>query len=315
MRNYCNRRFESTHNDILVGSLKLAHVSIETFMQTIETIINNPETSAVHRERLVDTVATAYAQQPPSDTNGKSHQPLDLLWRNVGSFSTPNVSIAFEPEEATSNTLAPRSRESSVATPLPSTSAVHAQTMLPVRRSLPQPEEDMRRRFEQCEFDRGNAKELLRVLKSVPPEQLREHDAAKELYSRCLTSQERISTQISRASASADRTRNEGTSAGEQTQEHLLGILLATEQELLQAIRMFDDLQRIAAEREAEGQSRVDLRANRHVSTLSVTAVKLLMNGRRILITAQTDRAFSQSYRPRMSSRAPPDHRPHPHLT
>lgn len=52
-------------------------------------------------------------------------------------------------------------------------------------------------------------------------------------------------------------------------EERLLAALLATNEELVEALKQYDDLERVAMERKAENRSRKEMRMDRRVSTYS----------------------------------------------
>lgn len=104
---------------------------------------------------------------------------------------------------------------------------------------------------------------------------------SQEFYVKCRSSQELIYAQIPWASAGAERSRQgnalrtangsypnlhsrEDESPTESTvEEELLAALLVANEALLEALRLYDDLERVAVEREAEELSRRDVRMDR----------------------------------------------------
>lgn len=131
----------------------------------------------------------------------------------------------------------------------------------------------------------------------------------QEFYARCRASQELIFAQIPWASAGAERsrqaagrgspspqkrTRSHDTSNppaiaqqdsvehAEVTQEELLlAALLKANEELTDALRQYDDLERVGIERDTEERSRKETRIDR-----SVSSVPLLLDGSLIRIVA-----------------------------
>lgn len=111
---------------------------------------------------------------------------------------------------------------------------------------------------------------------------------------KCRTSQELIYAQIPWASAGAERSRLESgrppkaplsnrnesypdlaASRGSEdepieltTEEQLLAALLGANEELLEALRVYDDLERVGAERMVEERSRQEVRVDRTVRSL-----------------------------------------------
>lgn len=100
----------------------------------------------------------------------------------------------------------------------------------------------------------------------------------KEFSAKCRVSQELIHAQIPWATAGAERSRlhaEDGANMGEVTrEEQLLAELLKANEELTDALRIYDDLDRIAAERTAEIQATE--RSRREVRN---TEVRLLEPG------------------------------------
>ncbi|KAJ7233307.1 hypothetical protein C8J57DRAFT_1577728 [Mycena rebaudengoi] len=147
------------------------------------------------------------------------------------------------------------------------------------------PDEDMRRLFQECKIGSGNAALLSQALAMATPEDL-VSVVIKEFYTRCRASQELIFAQIPWASAGAERSRvakdleekekelqrmrkNGGMPNGNTTppaellstrEEDLLADLLAANAELIEALQLYDDLERVAIEREAEERSREGVR-------------------------------------------------------
>jgi hypothetical protein len=103
---------------------------------------------------------------------------------------------------------------------------------------------------------------------------------SQEFYFKCHASQDFIATQIPWATAGADRSREQRTiqisllpqqeQAAQATEltveEQLLADLLGANEELLESLRMYDELHALGLEREAEAKSREDTRMPRSVS-------------------------------------------------
>jgi hypothetical protein len=149
------------------------------------------------------------------------------------------------------------------------------------------PEEDMRRLFEECTVGQGNATLLSEALAYSGPNDL-EGDVVQEFYAKCKSSQELIFAQIPWASAGAERSRalqgspknaralphangsypslqsREDEAPAESTvEEELLAALLVTNGALQEALRSYEDIERVAVERQAEEISRRDVRMDR----------------------------------------------------
>ncbi|KAJ7656692.1 hypothetical protein B0H17DRAFT_1337923 [Mycena rosella] len=155
------------------------------------------------------------------------------------------------------------------------------------------PDEDMRRLFQECKIGVGNATLLSQALAMATPEDLG-NTVITEFHKKCMDSQELIFTQIPWASAGAERSRvamdqedrdkerdrerkrknsvntlNSNMPNGSvpdlgtplsTREEELLAELLAANEELIEALKLYDDLKRVAIEREAEDRSRKEVR-------------------------------------------------------
>jgi len=119
------------------------------------------------------------------------------------------------------------------------------------------PEEDMRRLFQECKIGTGNANLLSQALAMATPEQLND-SVIVEFHKKCIDSQELIYIQIPWATAGAERAkeraRTDSTANGNGTpvptrEEELLTELLTSNEQLIDALIQYDDL-----EREAEGR-------------------------------------------------------------
>ncbi|KAF7326908.1 hypothetical protein MVEN_02584700 [Mycena venus] len=157
------------------------------------------------------------------------------------------------------------------------------------RRHIVPPDEDMRRLFQECKIGLGNANLLSQALAMATPEDLND-SVIMEFHKKCVDSQELILAQIPWASAGAERSREQAEQK-ERTrkissntlnsmnpngngnvselslstpvltrEEELLTDLRASNEQLLEAIKLYDDLKRLALEREVEDWSRRELR-------------------------------------------------------
>ncbi|KZV83821.1 hypothetical protein EXIGLDRAFT_701045 [Exidia glandulosa HHB12029] len=143
----------------------------------------------------------------------------------------------------------------------------------------------MRRLFEECEVARGNAQLLSQAMTFAKPSELLGNQVIKEFHTKCMASQDFIVAQIPWATANAERSRerlaeqqalaavaaanvNGPTAAQQQlshaetAEEQLLATLLFANQDLVEAFRQYDELERIgmqeAEEKEVEARSRVE---------------------------------------------------------
>ena len=73
----------------------------------------------------------------------------------------------------------------------------------------------------------------------------------QEFRTRCRASQDIIISQIAWATVEAERSRRAARSSAATTEEQLLEDLLATNEELIEALKIYDDMQRVLVEREA----------------------------------------------------------------
>ncbi|KAI0371765.1 EF-hand [Pilatotrama ljubarskyi] len=113
------------------------------------------------------------------------------------------------------------------------------------------PEDDIQRLFNVCKVGRGNAELLQEVLVYAKPQELRD-DITKELLGRARASQDLIGSQIPWATTEAERSRRAAQTPAETIQEQLLAALLAAHEQLTECLNMYEDLERIAIEQEAE---------------------------------------------------------------
>ncbi|KZV63547.1 hypothetical protein PENSPDRAFT_207928 [Peniophora sp. CONT] len=148
------------------------------------------------------------------------------------------------------------------------------------------PDEDIRRLFQECKFAHGNAALLNEALAFARPEDL-EDGVIREFHDKCRNSQELILAQIPWASAGADRSRQIRLAAEEAAtvkhvpapgslqvtnatppteltvEEQLLAALLEANEVLVSVLRVYEDLERVGIEREAEEISKRDVKIDR----------------------------------------------------
>ncbi|KAJ2936193.1 hypothetical protein H1R20_g906, partial [Candolleomyces eurysporus] len=265
------------------------------FLETIEDLLTSPRTSPVVRERLLDVVgAAAYATRHHPRPDG-----FQSLWRRVKPIDKPEEGVPFDTEDAMFNP-APPSRLSHYEAPHSAQPSPTPQIRdAPPSRTPPPPvnpprrrksptrnriiplEEDIRRLMQECKIGQGNASLLSQALVNCQPEEVQKSEIINEFILKCRSSQELIYAQIPWATAQAERSRvardqdnetrkrnNEpqrnGKAGDDETiEEKLLGNLLAANGELIEALRQYDDLVRIAEERKAEEISRREVRMDR----------------------------------------------------
>ncbi|KAF9460486.1 hypothetical protein BDZ94DRAFT_1266034 [Collybia nuda] len=255
------------------------------FLDTLEDLLNSSRTSPVVRERVLDVIAAAaYASGSKKDSGFRG------LWRRVKPVDKPDEGMPFDNDDAMFNPPAP-SRLSHYEAPLvsyqepspipidyiPPTLSNNSdrKRKSPTRNRIIPPEEDIRRLFQECKIGRGNASLLSQALVLSKPEDLKKQDVIKEFYKKSLASQELIFAQIPWATAGAERSRllkdqeclaiehGEDSPIELTTEEQLLADLLEANEDLLEAIKQYNDLERVAMERKAEDRSRKETRMDR----------------------------------------------------
>ncbi|KAI0082116.1 hypothetical protein K474DRAFT_1767913 [Panus rudis PR-1116 ss-1] len=271
------------------SSTFIAQCASRKFMDTLEEVITSTRTSPVVRERLLSVLAAA-AYAVTSKSNKLERDPFKTLWRKLKAPGQPDEGIPFDADDTMFNppmTPVPRSN----ASPIPPHQRPHHAKQKPSEARIIPPEEDIRRLFQECKVAKGNASLLSEALAFAKPEDLKNKPIIKEFYARCRASQELIYTQIPWASANAEKSRaiaaanrdstvmkrknsagtprstvlsiaseTEENSAGSTVEEKLLAALLGALEELAEAIRIYDDLERLKVERETEARSRKETR-------------------------------------------------------
>ncbi|KAJ8488287.1 hypothetical protein ONZ51_g3649 [Trametes cubensis] len=138
------------------------------------------------------------------------------------------------------------------------------------------PEDDVQRLFNVCKVGRNNAEVLQEVLVYAKPQELK-NDITKvpsslialakfqyvighlqELLSRARASQDLIGSQIPWATTEAEKSRRNASTSAQTTQEQLLAALLASHEQLTECLKMYEDLERIAIEQEAEERMKTE---------------------------------------------------------
>ncbi|CAL1703992.1 unnamed protein product [Somion occarium] len=120
-------------------------------------------------------------------------------------------------------------------------------------------DEDIQRLFKACQTGKGHASLLHEALVYAKPEDLKDKKGIiQEFRLRCRASQEFISSQIAWATSQAEQSRSDVGSSQETREEQLLADLLATNEELLEAMKIYDDLERLGVEQEKEERTRAE---------------------------------------------------------
>ncbi|KAH8102894.1 EF-hand [Cristinia sonorae] len=118
-------------------------------------------------------------------------------------------------------------------------------------------EEDIHRLFHVCKTGRGHASLLQESLAFMKPDELVEKGITQEFLGRCRASQEVIFSQIPWATSLAERRqpKHKSHKRKETTEERLLAELLATNEVLLDAIKAYENMERLRHDQAALEQS------------------------------------------------------------
>ncbi|KAF9219339.1 hypothetical protein BS17DRAFT_427154 [Gyrodon lividus] len=287
----------------------LLHISQRKFVEALEDVLTSSRTSPVVRERLMEVLAAAaFITSSRSQSGGKEKDKEGFrgLWCRLKPADKPESGVPFDTDDAMfSPPVAPLPRPVSqysletptfaqqtfspedLATPAPAERTPpqgrrrHQQRVIPV-------EEDIQRLFQECKIARGNADLLSQALAFAKPDALNS-DLISEFLAKCRASQELIYTQITWASAGAERSRSErmqqqhtrtrtSTHGSHQdllvantedvpdeltVEEELLAALLDANEALMSSLRIYDDLAMIAVEKAMEDKSRREVRMDR----------------------------------------------------
>ncbi|KAG2152802.1 hypothetical protein DEU56DRAFT_977193 [Suillus clintonianus] len=274
----------------------LTQISSRKFIDTVEDVLTSSRTSPVVRKRLMEVLAAAAfitASRPhpsPFLLNDRDHDwdGFCALWIRLKPADKPDVGIPFDIEDAM---FSPPIGSTRPPIEEPPSRSLRQRGVIP-------PEDDIKRLFQECKIAKGNATVLSEMLAYAKPEQI-EGSQILEYLTKCRGSQELIYTQIPWASAGAERSRsdrernaegNERTKSQpdvqfssppsrdyhgiegkfynadgeEQTlEEQLLAALLDANEALFGALRIYDDVMRVAEERVAVEISRRDVKMDR----------------------------------------------------
>ncbi|TFK17459.1 hypothetical protein FA15DRAFT_676054 [Coprinopsis marcescibilis] len=259
------------------------------FLDAIEQIIKSSQTNPVVRERLLEIIAAA-AYASGRHKKGSDKDGFRGVWLRVKPADKPDEGIPFDSEDAIFNPPPSRASQYEIpqvmyqqASPLPGNDspAPKPQKSHRSRNRIIPPDEDIRRLFQECKIGLGNASLLSQALAVAKPNEIKKSEIINEFYLKCRSSQDLIFAQIDWASAGAERSRiarnhEKERKARERTistdsrtnsivddetvEEKLLASLLAANGELLEALRQYDDLVRVAAEKKVEARSRKEVR-------------------------------------------------------
>ncbi|KAK1227561.1 hypothetical protein PQX77_009471 [Marasmius sp. AFHP31] len=218
------------------------------FMETLEELASSSGTNHVVKERALDVLAAArYASGGRKDTG------LRGLWKKVKPHDKPDEGIPSDSNDAMFNEVRDPSWERKEYDRSFHEREQDSQEIVPIPA-----EEDIRRLFQECVIGKINAWLLTRALEySLFDETKRQsNEIIRELWFKCIASQELIAAQIPWASGEFERNRRklnakreaEGKpiagEEGETTEERLLGDLLNANEELMAVLRQYEDYNR-----------------------------------------------------------------------
>ncbi|KXN86675.1 TOM1-like protein 2 [Leucoagaricus sp. SymC.cos] len=255
------------------------------FLDTIEELLMNPKTSPVVRERLMDVIAAAaYASQSKKDSRN-DREGFRGLWRRVKPIDKPDEGMPFPIDDAMFNPPVANPRSSQygpsihspepilpheaippASPPPPVTPRLHKKRKSPTRNRIIPHDEDVRRLLQECKIGQGSAGLLSQALFHAKPESFKKDPVVREFYRKCRASQELIYAQIPWAAAEAEKSNVARAAKGdEDTQEltieqQLLDAILATNEELVEVLKQYEDMDRVAIERKAEYRSKKETR-------------------------------------------------------
>ncbi|KAH0834019.1 hypothetical protein J3R83DRAFT_11255 [Lanmaoa asiatica] len=282
------RKFIEALEDVLT-SPRTSPVVRERLMEVLAAaaFITSSRSQSAGKEKDKDCFRALWCRLKPADKpemgvpfdtdDAMFSPPVVSLPRPLSQYSleTPTFAQTFSPDE-----LAP-------TPPLSERPPPQSRRRYPQHRVIPL-EEDIRRLFQECKIARGNADVLSQTLAFARPDAL-DADLIPEFLTKCRASQELIYTQVPWASAGAERSRTErdvhqhartrSVTHGSQqdlilanmedvpneltVEEELLAALLDANEALVGALRMYDDLARVATERATEEKSRREVRMDR----------------------------------------------------
>ncbi|KAH6911881.1 hypothetical protein BKA70DRAFT_1559439 [Coprinopsis sp. MPI-PUGE-AT-0042] len=228
------------------------------FLDTLEELIKSGRSTPVVTDRLLEIIAAA-AYASGRHKKGSEKDGFRGLWLRVKPADKPDEGIPFDSEDAM---FSPPSARASTyetgaivpAVALQQASPLPAENFAPVRhkpagtrnRIIPH-DEDIRRLFQECKM--------------------------AEFHKKCENSQKLVFAQIEWATAQAEQSRERGKEResrkkkkdgkdgdDETTEEKLLGALLGANEELLSALRQYDDLYQILVEKKSRKDVRMDPR-------------------------------------------------------
>ncbi|KAI0340677.1 EF-hand [Trametopsis cervina] len=129
-------------------------------------------------------------------------------------------------------------------------------------------DEEVQRIFRVCKTAKGSAQLLRETVAYTRPEDVKDNDLLSEFLKKCQSAQTYMTTTIPWATAEAERSHGRGPHNGDTKEEQLLAELLAVNEEIMDALKLFDDLVKRQPETE-------NARAERKLRALdAITAYK-----------------------------------------
>ncbi|KAK7693155.1 hypothetical protein QCA50_002721 [Cerrena zonata] len=126
----------------------------------------------------------------------------------------------------------------------------------PAPEKTPSKEEDIQRLFKVCQVGRGNASLLHEALVYASPADLKDKDSLiQEFRQKCTKSQEHVSSQIPWATSQTEQAQS---GSSESKEEQLLGQLLSTNEALMDALKMYDDMEKAGVEQETRERAQAE---------------------------------------------------------
>ncbi|KAH7100458.1 hypothetical protein BKA62DRAFT_830917 [Auriculariales sp. MPI-PUGE-AT-0066] len=200
-----------------------AQTCTKTFLETVEEVCTSNRTTPVVRDRLLEVVAGAAYAHPSSSRDG-----FAATWKRIKHSNQPEEGIPFDDLDPMFQPQAPRRQRQPGTAPHNVPQPSHDRNLLPdgaVRqpghlgsdvngdpsrnRRMPTAEEKVMtlQLYEQCEVARENARLLSRAMADVQPLELSRSTMIKELYAKCMASQDFTVAQIQWATAQAEQSR------------------------------------------------------------------------------------------------------------
>ncbi|KAF7373442.1 hypothetical protein MSAN_00553900 [Mycena sanguinolenta] len=235
------------------------------FLDIIENVITSPGTSPVVRERLLEVISAAAYASGLDKTKG-----FRGLWSRVRPPDTPEEGAPFDIDDfmfnppfdiSTTHEHNPNVPVSAILTVPGTTSAISDRSSDPPKQHRSHSwdifsPEDIRRLFEECKIGIINSSLLSQLLEMAASQDFNEFDI-NDLHAKCLDSQELISTQIPWATAAVKHSRaakakndrnnsilisNDSGVNVPTREEELLADLCASNEQLLEALELYDSL-------------------------------------------------------------------------